>query len=279
MDQPARSLLFVPGNRPDRFEKALASGADMVAVDLEDAVAPPEKQQARAHGLAFITGSHGNAIPVLRVNGLQTAAGLADLAAVADAAPDHGLVMLPKVDAAAEIHIADAVLTEAASPVGLVALIESLEGLENVHDIAAASPRLRMLMFGGADFAAELGVPLAREPLLYARSRIVHAAKRAAIGVLDVPTIAFRDDEQVRADAVYAKQLGFTGKAAVHPANVATINAAFSPTDAELADARKVVDAFDPAAGVAVVDGKFVDAPVVAAMRSIIAIARSEGRA
>lgn len=280
MEVPARSLLFVSGDRPDRFAKAVGSGADLVAVDLEDAVAPAAKTDARAHGLAFLTARpQGPAHLVLRINGLKTRAGLTDLTAVADAAPPTGFIMLPKVDAAAEVHIADAILTEAGTTLGLIALIESLEGLQNVAAIATASPRLRLLMFGGADMAAEMGVSLDREPLLYARSRIVHAARRAAIGVIDVPTIEFRDTDKVRADADDAKRLGFTGKAVLHPSNVAAVNAAFSPTDVELAEAQRIVAAYDESAGgIAVVDGKFVDAPVVTAMRSIVANARAEGR-
>ncbi len=270
----ARSLLFVPGSRPDRFAKAAAAGADIVCVDLEDAVAPDLKDRARADGLAWLSQSGAAAAPAIRINGLGTIAGLRDLTGVAEAAPKRGLVFLPKVASAAEVRLADSVLTEAGADVCLMALIESVEGLEQVHEIASASPRLALLMFGAADLAAELGVEIAHEPLLYARARVVHAAKRAGLGVLDVPSLDFRDPAAVEAEAVRALHLGFTGKAALHPGNVATINTVFTPTTEQVADATRIVRAYEASeTGLAVIDGKLVEAPVVRAMQRVLAIA------
>src|SRR5262249_21726582 len=147
---------------------------------------------------------------------------------------------------------------------GLAVLIESAEGLENVFSILKASPRIAFAMFGGADLSAELGVALAHEPLLYARSRVVHAARSAGVDLLDVPSLAFRDLEAVRAEAMAAKALGFSGKAAIHPSNVAVVNAVFSPSEEETARAEAVVAAYRASPnGLAVLDGKLVERPVV----------------
>ncbi|MEM9047933.1 MAG: CoA ester lyase [Pseudomonadota bacterium] len=279
MQSLRRSMLFVPGTRPELFAKALAGPADMVCVDLEDAVAPHLKAGARAAAVEFL-GGRGGAERVLRINAIKTRAGLADLGAVADAAPDQGLLMLPKVDAAAEIRIADAVLSEAGASVGLIALIESAEGLENVQDIAAASPRLQLLLFGAADLSAELGVAMDPGPLAYARARIVHAAKRAGIGVLDVPVLDFRDLDRVRAETEAAHAMGFTGKALIHPSGVEIVNAAFTPTAEDVQKARAIMALFEASdTGLVVHEGKLIEAPVIRSMRRILDIAEALGAA
>lgn len=274
----ARSLLFVPATRPDRFDGALGAGADMVCVDLEDAVAPDAKDGARADGVGFLRDGPGP-LRALRINPLSTRHGLADMLAVLDAAPSGGALFLPKVGDAAELGLADELLSAAGSDLPLIALIESTDGLANVQDIARATPRLRMLMFGAADLAAELGVEVAHEPLLHARSMVVHAARRAGIAALDVPCLDFRDMESVEREARAARALGFTGKAMIHPSNVAAVHAAFTPSEAEVERARRVVAAFrESGGGVASLDGKLVEMPVVRAMTRILAIAE-RGRA
>ena len=275
-----RSLLFVPGARPDRFEKAVAAGSDMVCVDLEDAVPPNGKAAARKAALAWLTAGGDGPERMVRINGLKTRAGLADLSAVADAAPAAGLIFLPKVDGPDEIRIADAILTEAGSPAGLVALIESVDGLENVQSIASASSRLELLLFGAVDLAAELGCEIAHEPLLYARSRVVHAARRAQVGVLDVPCLAVKNLERVATEARAAKAMGFTGKAVLHPSNVATVHHVFSPMPDEVARARDVISAFQASeTGLVVLDGKLIEKPVIRKMEQVLAAAEAAGLA
>lgn len=266
-----RSLLFVPGSRPERFEKALAAGADMVCVDLEDAVAPPHKAEARAAAVPFLSGAPGPE-RLVRLNSVKTAEGLRDLLAVIDAAPTAGTVMLPKVDTADEVRWVDALLSERGLALRLVALVETAEGLENAAAIAAATPRLSALMFGGADLSAELGTPLAWEPLLYARSRLVHACARAGIEAIDVPHIVVSDLEACAAETRRAKDLGFTAKACIHPSQVAVVNGVFTPTEDEVAKARRIVDALaaDPN-GVLLLDGKLVEKPVVRAAERVLA--------
>lgn len=266
-----RSLLFVPGSRPERFDKALAAGADMVCVDLEDAVAPAHKADARAAAMPFLTAAPGPE-RLIRINGVKTADGLRDLLAVIAAGPVDGLLMLPKVDTAEELSWVDALLTEAGLGLKLVALIETVQGLENAAAIARATPRLAALMFGGADLSAELGVPLAWEPLLYARSRLVHACARAGIAAIDVPHIVVSDLDACRAETERAKDLGFTAKACIHPSQVPVVNGVFTPTADEVAKARRVVEALaaEPN-GVLLLDGKLVEKPVVRAAERVLA--------
>ena len=273
---PRRSFLFAPGSKPDIFPKALASGADIVCVDLEDAVAPALKAAARAPSLAFLAGTGGTPERALRLNPVRSLEGARDLAFLADHAPiASGLLVLTKVDDPEELRIVDALLTEHGSGLQVVPLIETARGLDKVMEIAAA-PRVASLLFGAVDLAAELGIPVAREPLLYARSRVVHAAKRAGIGVFDVPCLDFRDLDGVRAESEVAKQLGFTGKAVLHPSNVALVNAVFTPGAAEIAAAEAIIAAFKASpAGLVVIDGKLIEKPVVRAAERVIARAKA----
>lgn len=276
-----RSLLFVPGMRPDRFDKAAASGADIVCIDLEDSVPPDGKDEARTSALGWIEAQHaqtGREL-ALRCNGVKTLAGIRDVSAYAEAGIVDSLLVLPKVDTAEEVRWVDALLTEAGSGATLVALIESVDGLENVQAIAAATKRLGLLLFGAADLSAELGVAMEHEPLLYARSRCVHAARRAGIGLLDVPTLDFKNAQRVADEAQTAKRLGFTGKAVLHPDNVTPVNECFTPTDREIEEAMEVIALFEASpTGLVVRNGKLIEAPVVRTMQSVVEIARLTGR-
>jgi citrate lyase subunit beta/citryl-CoA lyase/(S)-citramalyl-CoA lyase len=264
---PRRSLLFAPANRPDVHAKALAAGADLVCLDLEDAVPPQDKAAARPVAAAFLAaGSPGR---VVRINTLRSREGLADLAAILDAAPTGGCVFLPKVKEAGEVRLVHDLLDGTALTIGV--LIETAEGLENAAAILAASDRIAFGMFGGVDLAADLGVALAHEPLLYARSRLVHAAARAGVDALDVPCLAFRDEPAIASEAEAARRLGFTGKAALHPAGIAPIHAAFAPSEDEIARAERIVAAFRAApSGLATLDGRLVEKPVVRAAERLL---------
>ncbi len=286
MTEPAaprvlRSLLFTPANRPSAFPKALESGADCVCLDLEDAVPPGDKAAARPGAVAFLTeaaAGSGGPLRAVRINALSSAEGLRDLAAVAEARPESGLVLLPKVGSAEEIGLAAAVLDEAGSGMELAALVETARGLSAVDAIARAVPRLRLLVFGAVDLSAELGCAPDAETMRVARARIVQAARAGERDVLDVPELAFRDDARVERAAAEAARDGFTGKAAIHPANIAAINAAFTPSADEIDEARRIMDAFDAApSGLVVIDGKLIEAPVIRGMRRRLAIAKAVG--
>lgn len=276
----ARSFLFAPASRIELADKLDASGADIICFDLEDAVPPDAKDDARAAALPWFAAPATGPRRALRINPLTTRQGLADLHAASAAAHDDALLVLPKVETAAELRIADAALTEAGSAAGLVALVESAAGLIAAEAIAQATPRLDSLFFGAVDFAAETGAEIAPEPLLYARSRLVVAARAAGVKVLDVPCIDFRNADTVAAEARAARAMGFTGKASIHPSNVAIINEAFTPSEAEIARARAVIEAYEASpSGLAVLDGKLVEKPVVRAMQQVMEAARAAGLA
>ncbi|NUB11712.1 CoA ester lyase [Azospirillum brasilense] len=276
-----RSVLFVPASRPDRFDKALAAGADAVCVDLEDAVAPAHKQDARAAAMRFLAeGGGGGPDRVIRINTPRSVAGMRDALALIEAHPSGGAVVVPKIDSPEEVGWVDQLLTEAGLDLRLVAQIETLRGVDQAAAITAASRRVSAVMFGGLDLAAELGVPASWDGLLHGRSRVVHAAARAGIPAIDMPFVDVRDAEGCRAEAQRALSLGFTAKMAIHPGQVPTINEAYTPTPDEVADAERIVAAWkDAPDGVIQLDGKMVERPIVLAMRRMLARARAPERA
>jgi citrate lyase beta subunit len=263
----ARAILFVPGHRPDRFAKALAAGADAVVVDLEDAVPPAEKDAARAAVLARPAAPPGVAFGV-RINPVASAAGIADLAALLGAAPPDFL-LLPKAESAEELRIVHRAFGGAGPR--LVALIESAEGLARAGAIAA-EPGCAALGFGGVDLAADLGCAVGWEPLLPHRAALVAAAARGGAALFDVPFLGLDDEPGLVEETRRVQALGFTGKLAIHPRQVAPIQAVFTPSAEQVAWARKVIAAMEAAAGgVSVVDGRMVDAPVARAARRVLA--------
>jgi len=267
-----RSWLFTPATRPDRFARAGEAGADVLIIDLEDAVAPGDKDRARAAALAHLDAGRGTApIQALRVNGLRTRAGLDDLRLLLESRTGPEAVILPKVETPDEPRLVDAWLAEAGSPAALVALVESARGVEAAPEIARSTPRLSALMFGAADLAADLGAPAAWEPLLYARSRVVAAAAAAGIGAIDAPYFDLKDRAGQEAELRAAVALGFAAKAAIHPGQVAAINAALTPSAAAVAEAREILA--QNAAGVGVVGGRMVDEAVARRARRILAAA------
>ncbi|QQP92994.1 CoA ester lyase (plasmid) [Skermanella sp. TT6] len=278
-----RSLLFVPGTRPDRFAKAAASGADAVCVDLEDAVPPGRKDEARGEALRFLAEVGGGACDrVVRINGVRTEPGLRDLLAVIEARPERGTIAVPKIESAEEVQWIDQLLTAAGCGLRVVAQIETLRGVENATVIAGASPRLSGIMFGGLDLAAELGAPASWEALLHGRSRVIHAAALAGIPAIDMPFVDVGDPEGCGQEARRALALGFSAKMVIHPTQVEVVNAAFSPTLEEIDQARRVIAALEEASGTAaggvvLLDGRMVERPVVLAMQRILA--RAGGRA
>ena len=273
-----RSLLFLPSTRADRFPKALASGADAVCLDLEDALPPADKDQGLATALELLAAERGRTLLAVRVNDVGTERGLADLRALALAETHPDAIVLPKVEGPEAITAtADALAVGArwgVEPLGLIPMIETALGLSRVEEIARRSPdRTLALMLGGVDLTAELGAALEWDALLYARSRIVHAAALAGgLGTLDTPSLEVNDLEAVRTEARAVARLGFTGKAAIHPAQLAPIHEAFTPTADETERARRILRAFEESrGGVVLVDGRMVDAPVVRAAQRLVA--------
>ena len=268
----ARSLLFVPGTTPERFAKAAASGADGIIIDLEDAVPEAEKDAARIAAIAFLqTSPSDSSTRCLRINSPHSAHGLRDLLALLTAARLPDALLIPKTESADDLTLISDVLGPRAETVPLLALIETARAL-SVADQIAAHPRVTALLLGGADLAADLGTTMAWEPLLFARSRVVQAAATAGIPALDVPHLDLGDEAGLVTETAASQRLGFTGKLAIHPRQVAAINTAFTPTADTVAHAKRIVAAFrDAAGGVCVVDGRMVDTPIVRAAERILA--------
>jgi (S)-citramalyl-CoA lyase len=259
------NFLFVPGNRPERYAKALASAADLVCIDLEDSVPVGEKEDARGSAFAAIAG-HRDGRLALRINGLRTAAGLADLLALTvSVKPEY--LFIPMVESAAEIEIVRGVVGDS---MAIVPLIESVKGLR-VADAIAATTGVAAIMFGGGDFSGELGVKLAWEPLLQARSMLVMACAAADIRAIDVPYVDLENEAGLADECAKAKALGFHAKAAIHPRQIDAINAAMRPSETELTEARSAVAAFEGAGGAVIRhQGRMLEAPLIRRYRNII---------
>ncbi|MEM7407382.1 MAG: CoA ester lyase [Pseudomonadota bacterium] len=274
--RPRRSFIFSPGLKPEMFPKALASGADIVCVELEDGIAPKDKAAARASGLALFAEPQADdgVERIVRINCLRTAFGLADVQAILDTDTPPPAVMLPKVLTPDEVVWLDDVLTERGHPTRLHIIIETNAGLEAAYDIAQASPRIDAMFFGGVDMAAELRCRNAWEPLLYARSRVVHAAAAAGVDAIDVPYLDLEDPDGMVREATLAAELGFSGKGSIHPKQIGRLNAVFTPDEAAVTHAKRIINAFAEAdTGLVVVDGKLIEKPVLRDMYRILAIA------
>lgn len=261
-----RSALFVPGDVPERHGRAFAAGADAVILDLEDAVAAAAKDTARELLTAEAGARGGDSLALVRINPPQTPAGGADLAAVPRMGVDG--VVVPKadleaLDAAAELDLP------------LVATIETAAGVLGAAELAA-HPAVAAVMLGPVDLGAELGVAEAADgdELNFARSQLVLAAAAASKpGPLDGPCLLPHDELALARETERARRLGFSGKTCIHPAQVAAVNRAFSPTGEELEWARRVLAIFDGEAGggVALLDGEMIDEPVARRARQILA--------
>jgi citrate lyase subunit beta/citryl-CoA lyase len=264
----ARALLFVPGDRPERFAKAASSGADAVVLDLEDAVAPAAKPQALRNVLEWLRAGRE---AVVRVNATGTATFRAEIEALAGTT---ATVMLPKSESGAQVTDAHARLSEGQ---GILPLIETPLGIRDADQIAAATGVVRLAL-GTIDLAAEIGVePTSYAAFAYSRGRLVIASAASRLpGPIDGVTTALDDAALLAADLRVARELGFTGKLCIHPRQVSPVNAAFSPSADELDWARRVVDAAaDSESGVVVLDGGMIDAPVVTRARRVLDRARS----
>lgn len=263
----ARSVLFVPGTRTDWVAKAFRAGADLVVVDLEDAVAAADKERARA---AVAQLSARPALTV-RCNPPGSAEGRADLAALRTAGWSGGVV-IPKVESAADI----AAVRRAWPEPPLLALVESAVGLVRAPEIATAEGVVR-LAFGLVDYQRDLGLPGDPAGLDYPRSMLAVASRVAGLPApVDGPVVALGDGEAVAADARRARALGMRGKVCIHPAQVPVVNAVFSPGAEEIEWARRVIAAADAAGqGVLRVDGEMVDRPVLDRARQILSSAGS----
>jgi citrate lyase beta subunit len=281
-----RSVLAVPASNLEMAEKALASAADAVFLDLEDAVTPDEKAGARGKIVRALRELDWRNRPSLyRANALDTPYFYRDLVEVVEEAGDElDIIMVPKVQRPEDLNVVATLLSQIELAVGLQvgkvkleAQIESARGLVNVDAIARANNRLDALHFGPGDFAASLGMPLRSIGTMdewdeaypghrfhYAMQRIVVAARAAGLRAVDGPVADYGGEEGLRESCLLARSLGFDGKWCIHPAQIEPVNEVFSPTEGEIEWARKVVEAYEEASaagsGAISVDGQMIDA-------------------
>jgi (S)-citramalyl-CoA lyase len=270
-----RSFIFAPGIRPDMFPKALKCGTDIVCVDLEDAIAPEDKERARHLAFSEFQIAQGpqRVERIIRINCLRTLEGMLDVQALFRAATPVEAIMLPKVKGPEEVRNLADLLTEYKIPTRLHVIIETNEALEAAHDIAQASDRIDALFFGGVDMAADLRCKSTWMALQYARSRVVHAAAMAGLDAIDVPYLDLNDREGMLREATLSAELGFSGKGAIHPKQIDDINGVFTPDAATVKHARDVLDAFAKSdGGLLVFDGKLLEKPVLRSLARIIAV-------
>lgn len=286
-----RSELSTPGSSDKMLAKAAASDADLVFCDLEDSVAPTEKVASREKVVnALVNHDWKPGTRAVRINDLETKYAYGDVIDVVTGAREAlDLIIIPKVKSARDVWWVDVLLTQLEETIGLAkkiaieVLIEEVEAMINVEEIALASPRLEALIFGPGDYSASQGVRTKAvggaesypgDIWHYARNKIVVAAKAAKIDAVDGPFAAFNDPEGYRREANRAHTLGFCGKWAIHPSQIAPANEEFAPTPDEVAHARKVVKAYDEALaaglGAVTVDGQMVDIASVRLLRNTL---------
>ena len=271
-----RSFIFTPGLNPEMFPKALASGADMVCIELEDGIAIKDKDEARKHTInALKTLEVKNDVElVVRVNCQRTKPGLLDLEAFISSKLKVKALMLPKVKTPDEITFIDDLLSDCNLDTDLHVIMETNEALENIYDIAHSSKRIVALYFGGVDMAAELRVPNSYENLVYARSKLVHAGASVGVDVIDVPYLDLEDMNGMKKEAELVRNLGFTGKGSIHPKQINILNEVFTPSEAEITKAKKIIDQFNASdTGLVVIDGKLIEKPVLREMQRRILVA------
>ncbi|MBP3413165.1 MAG: CoA ester lyase [Oscillospiraceae bacterium] len=277
-----RSMLFLPGNNPNMLINGNCLGSDAVIFDLEDAVAPDQKDAARIlvrNTLKYM--DFRGCERIVRINSIGTPYWKEDLKALLPYKPD--LILLPKTESAQDILTIDAYMTELGSETGVMALIETALGVENAFLIASAAPRLKALFLGAEDLTADLRCKRTKEgrEIEYARHRLVVAARAAGVDVYDTPFTDVNDDEGIEVDAALAKALGFTGKASISPRHVEVINSVFSPTQKDVDYAYEVMEAIalakEQGKGAISLHGKMIDAPIVNRAQQTIATAEALG--
>ncbi|MSQ06457.1 MAG: CoA ester lyase [Dehalococcoidia bacterium] len=282
-----RSLVFVPGNRANMLERALAFSADVIMVDLEDSVPPGEKVAARELARQWVPQLRraGRRVMV-RVNSLDTGLTLDELAAVIG--PDLSGISIGKGDSAWDVREADRLIAPLEAAAGmepgaikLIPWIETARAVLNSHAMATASPRIVAIAFGAEDLTNDMGLLRTDlgDEVQVPRAMVAVAARAARVPALDSPFVAFRDPQALRQDAHKARQIGYTGKFAIHPAQIDIINETFGPSAEEVAYARRVMAAWEQAQaagrGSLDLDGKMVDVPVVKRAQNLLALAEA----
>jgi citrate lyase beta subunit len=280
---PRRALLFMPGDDRRKIEKGAALGVDAVIMDLEDGVALNAKDRARQHIAAALRDVvFGRTEKLVRINAVtRDAFPEADIAAIIDARPDG--IVVPKVEAAWQIAQVSERLTDAErrngwheASITVLAIIETALGVVNVREIAEHAPRLSALIFGAEDLAGDMGLTrtAAGNEVAYARAAVVLHAKAFGMDAIDTPYIRLGDADGLAADAQAGLNAGYTGKLAIHPAQVDVIQRIFTPTPEQIAAAQRIIAAHDDAQargiGAFALDGSMVDMPMVRAAQAVL---------
>lgn len=280
-----RSWLFSPASHARRLEKTRAVSTDAVIVDLEDAVAASEKVGARSAAAAYVREARGERKAYIRINDLSTIWAFGDLESACVAGLDG--IVIPKVESARDLFIADYLIANyererglAPGSIDLMPILETAAGAENASEIARAAPRVRRLAFGGGDFTNDTGTAWTLDNPLTAHVRAQIAIASRAAGLdppIDTVWPALDDEAGLQAECMTARAMGYQGKMAIHPNQLTAINAAFSPSATEVASAERIVAAFDAAeragSSALVLEGRFIDYPVVHRARSVLASA------
>ena len=282
-----RSLIFVPGNRANMLERALDFNADIIMVDLEDSVPPAEKVAARDLARQWVpTLRQAGKRVMVRANSLDTGLTRDELTAVIS--PDLYGVSVGKTESVWDLREIDRIIAPLEAAAGLqpgqiklIPWIESARAVVNVNEMAAALPRGLAIAFGAEDYTNDMGIQRTDDgaEVYHPRATIAIAARAAGVAALDSPYVAFRNPEGLRQDAGVARQLGYTGKFAIHPAQIDPINELFSPLPEDVAYARRVMEAWNEAEaagrGSLNLDGKMVDVPVVKRAQNLLALAEA----
>lgn len=298
-----RSILSVPANREKMVQKAFTIPADVIMLDLEDSVPIEEKDEARKRVVTtFVEQDWGGRVRSYRINGMDTPFAYRDIIDIVEAAGSHiDVIVVPKVNDAAEIKAIDYLLTQIemrmaiSKPIGLEASIETASGMLRVEEIAFSSPRLEALVFGVADYAASLTMMSKglsghgdREEFYpghrwhYPLSRMAMTAKAAGLSVIDAPYGDYKDEDGLRRSCLLSAALGFDGKWAIHPNQLQTINAIYTPSPEDIERSQRILDAYEEAkrqgCGSLAIDGKMIDAASIRIAKSIVALAEAIAR-
>jgi citrate lyase subunit beta / citryl-CoA lyase len=280
--RPRRSVLYMPGSNPRAMEKGKTLQADGLILDLEDAVAPDAKAQARTQiGAAIQGGGYGKRELIVRTNGLNTAWGYEDLVFAATSGADA--VLLPKVESADMVRQAEQILVASGAPADLKiwCMMETPLAMLNVKEIAGASPRLGAFVMGTSDLAKDLHAAHTRDrlPMITSLGLCMLAARAYGLAILDGVYLDLNDDEGFADSCRQGVELGFDGKTLIHPKTLPATNAAFGPSADEVAHSRRIIDAFQVAVaegkGVVLVDGKLVENLHVENARRLVALAEA----
>lgn len=278
MQRLRRSRIYLPGNRPRMIQKGPHLGADAVILDLEDSVPPEEKDAARILVTRAIEAlDFGESEVMVRINPIH-AGGLVDLPVVLASGPDA--IVVPKCESRDDVLIVENAINQnnPSKPVAILPMIETAKGILNAYEVAGASALVDAITFGGEDFTQDIGATRTKEgkEIFWGRSMLVIAAKAAGVQALDTVFSDLKDEEGLRRDTKEIKEMGFDGRAAVHPAQIEIIHEVFAPTEGELQQAVNVKQAAEKArrqgSGVAVVNGKMIDKPIIQRAEKILRI-------